>query len=154
LNSANVCSFGRVVYVVRLKDRVSFDPVWDNPTVMGLASFEIHLAAVCAALPIVWPVLKTTWNRVFVHVTFEVSVTEEYGGVFPSNKATDTDIELQSASVDRILPPLDPAQQPVSWEPFVGDETSGLGENETVVESLAAAKRPRKILIKGVFSKR
>jgi len=143
-----------VAYVIRLKDRVSFDPVWDNPTVMGLASIEAHLAAVCAALPIVWPVLKTTWNRVFVQVTFEVSVTEEYGGIFPSNKAADTNMELQSASVDRILPPLDPNQQPVSWEPFVGDETTGLGENETVVESFAAAKRPRKAIIKGVFSKR
>ena len=92
----------------------------------------------CAALPVFWPVLKTTWNRIFV--TYEVSVTQDYG-VFPSRKANE--IELPSAP-DRNLT-FDPTRQPEGWEPFVGDETTGLGESETVVESPAAAKRSRNI---------
>lgn len=31
---------------------------------------------------------------------------------------------------------------PDSWEPFVGDETTGLGENKTVVEAPGGEKRP------------
>jgi hypothetical protein len=111
---------------------------------MGLASYEVHLAAVCAALPVFWPVLKKTWNRIFV--TFEVSVTQEYG-VLSSNKAAD--IELQSASLDPNLAP-DLTRQPETWKPYVGDETSGLGENKTVAESSAATKRSK---IKSIFSK-
>jgi len=134
-----LCSLWRVGFVIKLSlaEGHPFDPTWDNPTVMGLISFEVHLAAVCAALPVFWPVLKTTWKRVLevVFVTYEVSVTKEYG-VFPSKKAND--IELQSASA------VDPTLQPEGWEPFVGDETTGLGENETVVESLAMGKRSKR----------
>lgn len=124
----------RVAYIIKLGDRDSgFDPVWDNPTVMGLASLELHIAAVCAALPVFWPVLKTTWNRIVV--TYEVSVTRGYG-VFPS-KPKPSDIELHSGQSDRNLV-LD--DQPDGWEPFVGDETTGLGENETVVQSLPQSR--------------
>ncbi len=117
-----------MVYIIKLTvvDRGSFDPIWDNPTVMGLASYEVHLAAVCAALPIFWPVLKKTWNRIFV--TFEVSVREEYE-IRPTRAA---DAELQSAASDRHLA-LESTHE--GWEPFVGDETTGLGKNQTVVES-------------------
>jgi len=140
-----MCSLWRVGYVIKLSlaDENSFDPTWDNPTVMGLASYESHLAAVCSALPVCWPVLKTTWNRIFV--TYEVHVTKEYG-VFPAKKAVD--IEMRSVSMDRTLP-YDPNLPPEGWEPFVGDETTGLGENETVVESLPAAKKPR--TVRGLF---
>ncbi|KAK5659997.1 hypothetical protein OQA88_13463 [Cercophora sp. LCS_1] len=119
------CSFWRMVYVVKLNDHNGFDPLFDNPTVMGLASYEVHLAAICAAIPVFWPVVKETWNRIFV--TYEVTVTRGYQE-FPSKKQTD--IELLG-------------KQSEGWEPFVGDETSGLGESETTVQSLAG-KRPRK----------
>jgi len=145
--------------MAKLGDRETpFDPSWDNPTMIGLASFELHLAAICAALPVMWPVLKTTWNRLFqVHVTFEVSVTQEYGGVFPKfpkkERVPSIDIELQSGS--RSADPNAEAEsanhQPEEnpgWDPYVGDETTGLGENETVVQSLSAAKRSR---LKGIF---
>lgn len=135
---AIVCAFWRVAYLVNLEDRPSFDPIWDNPTVLGLASFETHLAAVCAALPVLWPVLKTTWNRILVHVTYEVSVTQEYGAFQPRKQALD--IELQNVSGDQS--PGD--KQPDGWEPFVGDETTGLGENETVVEALPVKTPARK----------
>ncbi len=128
-----------MVYIIRLAvvDRASFDPVWDNPTVMGLASYEVHLAAVCAALPIFWPVLKETWNRILV--TFEVSVIREEYEDFPPSRATD--VELQSASSDRDLA-LGSTQS--GWEPFVGDETTGLGKNKTVVESAASGRWSRR----------
>lgn len=139
---ANLCSILRAVYIIKRTavEEGGFDPSWDNPTVMGLASFEVHLATICAALPIFWPVLKETWNRIFV--TFEVSVTQEYRE-FPSRDATG--VELQSASSERNLA-LDSTHEPEGgWEPFVGDETTGLGKNKTVVESAAAGKWSRRV---------
>ncbi len=138
MNSANLCSIGRAVYIIKLTvvESGSFDPVWDNPTVMSLASYEVHLAAMCAALPIFWPVLKKTWNRIFV--TIEVSVTQEHR-IYPSRRTMD--VELQSTSSDRNLA-LDSTQE--GWQPFVGDETTMLGKNETVVQSAASGKWPRK----------
>lgn len=116
----------RLAYVVELNPVKGFDPIWDNPTVMGLASCEVHLAAICAAIPVFWPVVRETWNRIFV--TYEVTVTRGYTE-FPSSKKTN-DVELLESQRDH-------------WEPYVGDETNGVGESETVVESLAG-KRPRK----------
>ena len=135
LSSAILCSLWRLVYVAKLRDRNSFDPTWDNPTIMGLASFEVLLAAICAALPILWPVIKTAWNRILV--TYEVSVTQE-DGTFPLKKAND--MELQSPSLERTNTG-DPSQHSDTWEPFVGDETTGLGTNETTVESLAKQRK-------------
>jgi hypothetical protein len=125
-----------MIYVIRI-DTHAFDPTWYAPTAAGLANLEIHLAVACAALPIFWPKIKQTLNRIFV--THEVSVTTEYGQFTPKAMG---DVEMQSVSSDKNLT-LDATQISEGWEPFVGDETTGLGESETVIESLGASKRPR-----------
>jgi len=131
---AIICSLWRVVYVIQLQDKSPYDPVWNTATIMGLASYEMNLAAICAALPVMWPVLKTTWDRIFVTTTYEVTITEDYAGMLRSRKEA-TDIELQSV-------PTSMTDQADRWEPFVGDETTGLGENATVV---VAEKRTKKM---------
>ncbi|KAK5659624.1 hypothetical protein OQA88_828 [Cercophora sp. LCS_1] len=142
----NVCSLWRMAYVIQLQraGRSSFDPTWFSPTATGLANIEVHLAVACAGLPIFWPDLEKTWGRIFV--TQEVSVTADYGQ-FPSRPK---DVELQSISSGKN-PTLDPAQMADGWEPFVGDETTGLGESETVIE---AAARVNKRTSLGLFSMR
>ena len=139
-HSVILCAIWRMVNVIQLAsgDGASFDPAWYAPTTACLANLEAHLAVACAALPVFWPSLEKTWNMIFV--THEVSVTTDYGQ-FPTKS---NDVELQSMSSNKNLR-LDPAQTPEGWEPFVGDETTGLGENETVVVSPAAGKRSRKL---------
>ena len=166
LPSVNLCSIWRMVYVIKLSiaGDGAFDPTWYSPTTAALACFEVHLAAVCAALPVFWPVLTATWNRIFV--TFEVSVTQGRGPL-PASKAgcapvdllgkpyppdgDGADLELQSAASEEPLadPPADAKPPHVSegWEPYVGDETTGLGENETVVRATKTKRRR----IKGFF---
>ncbi|KAK4149474.1 hypothetical protein C8A00DRAFT_18838, partial [Chaetomidium leptoderma] len=142
---AILCAILRTVYVVTqtTAHTFQFDPGWYDPTTAGLACLEVHLAAVCAALPVFWPVIATTWGRIFV--TTEVSVTRESGRFqLKSNR----DVELDSTSSHRNLTLPDQFQESQSlegWEPFVGDETTGLGENETVVEAPAVAKRSGKV---------
>ena len=124
-HSVNLCSIWRMVNVIQIESGGEgyFDPTWYAPTAAGLANLEAHLAVACAALPVFWPSLEKTLNRIFV--TYEVSVTTDYGQ-FPTRS---NDIELQSTSSDKNLR-LDPAQMPEGWEPFVGDETTGLGMRE------------------------
>ncbi len=145
-----MCSIWRMADVIRFSTAHmgQFDPPWYAPTPAGLASLEAHLAAACAALPVFWPVLKTTWNRIFV--TQEVSITREYG-VLRSKVAQE--VEMQSVTSDRNLTP-DQSQEPAGWEPFVGDETTGLGENETVVQSPAEPKPPRMVKFIDVWSRK
>ncbi len=129
-----------MVCVIQIKKvgSASFDPTWYSPTTAGLANVEAHLAVACASLPVFWPSLEKTWNKIFV--THEVSITTGYGQ-FPSKAK---DIELQPATFDHDLISAS-KQMPDSWEPFVGDETTGLGESETIIESLGGLKRPCKV---------
>jgi len=110
----------------------AFDPTWYSPTTVGLAAIEVHLAAACAAIPVFWPSLERRWNKIFVTQT--VSVTTEHGQ-FPSRPK---DVELQSIGNDNNQA-SDACEMPEGWEPFVGDETTGLGIHETVIESHSSA---------------
>ena len=116
-------------------DTFRFDPSWYSSTTGGLTCLEVHLAAVCAALPVFWPVLTTTWG---VFVTTEVSVTREVGRIHPR---TDREAVSRSTSSKRDMTHVpDESGAPEGWEPFVGDNTTGLGENETIVEAPAGGK--------------
>jgi len=118
-----------VIEMVRIGS--AFDPTWYSPTAAGLANIEIHLAVVCASLPIFWPSIEKTLDKIFV--TKEVHVTSEYGRFEPRLKIEES--EMQSISSDKGL--AKDAEMPEGWEPFVGDQETGLGESETVIESLA-----------------
>lgn len=138
-DSVNMCSFWRMADVIRFSTSGigQFDPTWYAPTPVGLASLEAHLAVACAAMPIFWPILKTTWNQIFV--TKEVSITREEGVFRPEGEMAQ-EVEMQSISgSDRHLT-SDTSQEPEGWEPFVGDERTGLGESKTIVQSPAEPK--------------
>src|SRR5256885_291345 len=126
-----MCSILRTVYVIQLTTAAvgSFDPTWYGPTTAGLANIEVHLAVACSALPVFWPTIEKTWNKIFV--TYEVSVTVEHGQITSKTN----NVELHSTPSDKNLT-LDAAEMAEGWEPFVGDQKTGLGENETVIESL------------------
>lgn len=134
------CAIGRMVYVIKnfQTPAFRFDPSWYSATTGGLACIEVHLAAVCAALPVFWPVLTTSWGRIFV--TTEVSVTRECGRFRPkSNRdaALHTTLSRRNLTCDQFYEP----QGLDTWEPYVGDQTTGVGENKTVVEAPAAAAK-------------
>jgi hypothetical protein len=114
-------------------DMFRYDPSWYSSTTGGLASLEVHLASVCAALPVFWPVLTTTWG---IFVTTEVKVTREFGQIHPKAYREG---ELHSTLSHREL--THESRDLENWEPFVGDDKTGLGESETVVEAPAVAKR-------------
>ncbi|KAH9905423.1 hypothetical protein F4778DRAFT_707182 [Xylariomycetidae sp. FL2044] len=51
------------------------DPTWYGPISILLAVLEVDAAAVCASVPIFWPVLTVQWGKIFV--TQEVNITHE-----------------------------------------------------------------------------
>lgn len=116
-----------------------WDLSWNSPTPTGLATIEINLAAVCAALPIFWPVLQERWVRILV--TYEVKVTRESGIFTPRSK---TNQPPQTASSERELTAGEPEPfQPTEWDPYVRDTKTAFGDSETTVES--PAERPVKL---------
>ncbi|OLN97953.1 hypothetical protein CCHL11_02548 [Colletotrichum chlorophyti] len=53
----------------------TLDVTWYAPTPMALAILEIDIAAICASLPVFWPVLQSGMGSIFV--THEVAITTE-----------------------------------------------------------------------------
>ncbi|CAN8100949.1 unnamed protein product [Discula destructiva] len=68
----------------------TFDPTWYSPTPIVLSSVESSLAAVCASLPVFWPMLKKSLDP-YIIVTHEVTVTRE----FRRPNEDDDNVELQ-----------------------------------------------------------
>ncbi|KAK2047988.1 hypothetical protein LZ31DRAFT_606766 [Colletotrichum somersetense] len=53
----------------------TLDVTWYTPLPMTLAILEIDIAAICASLPVFWPVLQSSMGAIFV--TREVKITTE-----------------------------------------------------------------------------
>jgi hypothetical protein len=134
--SVNICSIGRLVYSLTPTLDALWDLSWNSATPTGLATLEINLASICAALPVFWPVIKDGWSRIFV--TYEVSVTRESGIFIPRKKknkppppSASSDVELTTGDP----PKFDITEQQTEWDPYVGDSKTGLGDSETIIES-------------------
>ena len=126
--------------------------------------------AVCAALPVFWPVIENTWGMIFVR--YEVRVTTETGVFVPRRERTRKQLEimmqhqeraaLERAAMGDNLSEVElaknnsgvseessrtselrqPDEKP-GWDPYVGDPKTGMGESDTIVQSPADG-RPRR----------
>ncbi|KXH60897.1 hypothetical protein CSAL01_06384 [Colletotrichum salicis] len=76
-SSVLMLSAWRLVALVRSRAGTypTFDPTWAAPGPMALSILEIDMAAICASLPVFWPVLQNSMGMIFV--THEVKVTTE-----------------------------------------------------------------------------
>ncbi|TEA16146.1 hypothetical protein C8034_v001061 [Colletotrichum sidae] len=55
----------------------TLDVTWYAPVPMVLTALEIDVAAICASLPVFWPVLKSSMGNIFVTHEVKVTVTTE-----------------------------------------------------------------------------
>ncbi|KAF6827198.1 hypothetical protein CMUS01_09113 [Colletotrichum musicola] len=69
----------RLVALVRSRAGTypTFDPTWYAPLPMLLSILEIDVAAICASLPVFWPVLSSGIGGIFVTHEVKVEVTTE-----------------------------------------------------------------------------
>lgn len=147
----NLCSIGRLVYSLTPTLNAMSDLTWNSPTPTGLATLEINLASICAALPVFWPVVKDGWSRIFVNVTYEVSVTRESGMYTPRRKQKEekrgrtsgsSDLELTGTNGSGVGDKKEEGFMTTEWDPYVGDRKNGLGDSETVIESHTTVRSP------------
>lgn len=52
------------------------DPTWYGPKSIVLATIEVNLASICASIPVFWPILSQSLNKIFV--TQEVHVVHQH----------------------------------------------------------------------------
>ncbi|OHE96338.1 hypothetical protein CORC01_08410 [Colletotrichum orchidophilum] len=87
----------RLVALVRSRAGTypTLDPTWYAPGPVALSILEIDMAAICASLPVFWPVLQNSMGMIFV--THEVKVTTETIERTRSRDDDDDCLELSGA---------------------------------------------------------
>lgn len=98
LPSVNMMSIWRLQSIVETRATTlpTFDPTWYGTTPIVLSSMEVHLATICASLPVFWPILKKNLGP-YIMVTHEVKVTREYRR-WDGDGETDDNLELRHQS--------------------------------------------------------
>ena len=140
-HSVNLCSIGRLIYSMTPTLGSLWDLTWNGPTTSGLAAIEINLAAICAALPIFWPVIREKWGRILV--TREVKITSEDGTFMPlgssmgSRSHTDQSQKIELKEGEGGAPR---GFEHTEWNPYVRDTKTAYGDIETTVQSHKPSK--------------
>lgn len=116
-HSVNACSIFRLVSLhdYGAGTMPTFDPSWYGAAPVVLSALEVNLAAICASLPVFWPIIKSTWEKRIV-VTHEVEITRESrqtgsgsitGGGGGAGSADQMELDLHSLNVPPASKPWD-----------------------------------------------
>lgn len=89
----NFLSIWRVATIVQHKATTSptFDPTWYGPISIILASLEVDVATICAAVPVFWPILTSKFGVIFVTREIKIEHSHRFS-------AMDDEYELRSGS--------------------------------------------------------
>lgn len=77
-HSVNLVSIWRLQTIIQTKATTYpvADPTWYGPKSIVLATIEVNLASICASIPVFWPILSQSLNKIFV--TQEVHVVHQH----------------------------------------------------------------------------
>lgn len=56
----------------------TFDPTWYGPASLLLGVIEVNLASICACVPIFWPILTASVERIFVTQEIKITRAQRY----------------------------------------------------------------------------
>lgn len=80
----------------------TFDPTWYGTTPIVLSCMEVDLAAVCASLPVFWPVIQKSIGSVII-VTHEVKITREQRAGDGNTQSGNDNLELRRQHSEEVL---------------------------------------------------
>ncbi|ETS82044.1 hypothetical protein PFICI_07046 [Pestalotiopsis fici W106-1] len=91
----NGLAIWRVATIVEHKAATypTLDPTWYGPISILLASCEVDLATICASVPVFWPVLTSSLDRIFI--TREIKIERNH-------RFSSIDENHRSSSLERI----------------------------------------------------
>ncbi|KAH8753870.1 hypothetical protein F5883DRAFT_688902 [Diaporthe sp. PMI_573] len=102
----NMLSIWRLQSIVETRAATfpTFDPTWYGTTPIVLSSMEVDLAAICASLPVFWPVIQKSIGSVII-VTHEVKITREQRrtGDESAGQAGNDNVELRRQQSEEVL---------------------------------------------------
>ncbi|KAG6367812.1 hypothetical protein INS49_002007 [Diaporthe citri] len=105
LGFVNMLSIWRLQSIVETRAATypTFDPTFYGTTPIVLSAIEVDLAAVCASLPVFWPVIEKSIGSVII-VTHEVKITrEQRPGGDGSTQAGNDNVELRRQHSEEVL---------------------------------------------------
>ncbi|KAL1850117.1 hypothetical protein Daus18300_013045 [Diaporthe australafricana] len=97
----NMLSIWRLQSIVETRAATlpTFDPTWYGTTPIVLSCMEVDIAAICASLPVFWPVIQKSIGSVII-VTHEVKITREQR---LTGDGSDQGVELRRQRSEEVL---------------------------------------------------
>ncbi|ORY70040.1 uncharacterized protein BCR38DRAFT_520903 [Pseudomassariella vexata] len=93
----NIFGIFRLVTIVehRASSFPTFDPTWYAPVSVVQACLEVDAASICASMPVFWPILSASYDKIFV--TREVTITHSHRRLSESGESNEygDNVELQ-----------------------------------------------------------
>ncbi|KAJ0107968.1 hypothetical protein J7T55_008104 [Diaporthe amygdali] len=99
----NMLSIWRLQSIVETRAATlpAFDPTWYGTTPIVLSCMEVDLAAICASLPVFWPVIQKSIGSVII-VTHEVKITREQRRTGDGNTSNEN-VDLRRQRSEEVL---------------------------------------------------
>ncbi|KAI0136474.1 hypothetical protein BJ170DRAFT_13574 [Xylariales sp. AK1849] len=82
------------------------DPTWYAPISLILGVLEVDFAAICASIPIFWPVLEQQWGSIFITQEIKVTHEDRYDDHFSTanhHNRTGSETELKRVESNRTV---------------------------------------------------
>lgn len=100
----NMLSIWRLQSIVETRAATfpTFDPTFYGTTPIVLSAIEVDLAAVCASLPVFWPVIQKSIGSVII-VTHEVKITREQRAGDGNTEFGNDNVELRRQQSEEVL---------------------------------------------------
>lgn len=90
VHSITMISIWRLATIIahRAATWPTFDPTWYGPISIELATLEVNFASICASMPVFWPVLTASLDKIFVTQEIKIERVHRF-------ETVDDSIELQ-----------------------------------------------------------
>jgi hypothetical protein len=116
-------------------DAQSFDFTWWYPQVLILSCLEIDFAIMCASMPIFWPTVIASWDKIFVTKEVQVTHHQRLDSIAGGYELDRTNSAKSYASTTGLT--KSPQEQTNFYQGMKFDAASGnikcLGVNETEI---------------------
>ncbi|KAH8675387.1 hypothetical protein BX600DRAFT_452545 [Xylariales sp. PMI_506] len=106
------------------------DPTWYGPISILLGVLEIDAAAICASIPIFWPVLEAQWGSIFITQEIKITREERYVDDYDerlsatqSRTGSEAELKNMERGVDShyqdsyVMQSVDPLRNPFEGDP-------------------------------------
>lgn len=102
----------------------TLDPTWYGPISILLASLEIDVAIICASVPVFWPVLTSSLDRIFITREIKIERNHRFSSIDENHDSNSSFERLHKiTSLDELEAGARPTSVLTAWGTFCAEHS-------------------------------